>query len=204
MLITIPSRQFRRRDTTRSLAIGTGILGLTAVFVAVILACLSPVYRSHGSSRRSWLVASVFFPGAFGVPSGYENRPKDDVPSKAWDIVIAIGLCCSIVVGLLCCLIELLPARFSNKLSWCECLVRGRGGFWNPIYANAVVSAVSLIRVFAQKPVECPIKTMDPDIGGIGVRIGLWLPMLATVVSLVLGLPAVSGLRCGRKTGTKE
>lgn len=77
--------------------------------------------------------------------------------------------------------------------------LRHSGYFWFRLFFQCVGSVVTILRPILDKStLACTKASLNPDIGGIGVLVGLYVPGLLVFLSLVLGHFT------GSDTGTKE
>jgi hypothetical protein len=117
------------------------------------------------------------------------------------DVFVFTSLVLAVILTVGCCIFELQRRRRENpkpvptgliwttQVIYCFCVVLELGSvIWHWCHQPSL-----------QTQNECGAQGLiNPDIGGVGVRLGLYIPMVLTHISLFLGC------FCGEEIGTKE
>lgn len=87
---------------------------------------------------------------------------------------------------------EVFPVKKLSSLSTLSCLI------WCSRFSWAACAIVAVLTTFLADRSDCMVQSMNVDIGGIGVQVGLGAPVLCITISLILGHFH------GEEDGTKE
>lgn len=129
--------------------------------------------------------------------SGKSHSASDGDETKFWEIISIVAL--------------IIATGFSSWLQWLEHrhfrifasnlrpkVLRSPPHFWPRLVIMSVLAVIALLRITLDHASSCTESSLDSDIGGIGVLVGIYVPILLLNVSLMLGF------RQNSPTGAKE